>query len=186
MNPEKKLRRNVLTGITVTWVLLCLAVSACKKPVVDEKMENVTKKAVQATGVDASMLTIKLIKKSDFGANWPFMPDSGLLIVTPIHGIFFMDSEDNIYAVNGTARNELEENSLLHDLTFSSLHRKETNKDSYVDLYPVINYGLCLVDPQHPITSYYAPEPPKEPDVKWGLTEAQRRQIFQENWDGQY
>ncbi|NTW49000.1 MAG: hypothetical protein HGB19_04560 [Chlorobiales bacterium] len=187
MDAKTKIGYKVLAGIAaiIAIVLSLYWTTSSPKDPVAAKADKATRKAVLATGFEASKLTTKHINKSDFGANWPFVPDSGLLVVTPVGGVYFMEDE-NIYAVNGTARKGVEENPHLLDLPFSVSHRKETNKDNYVSLSGMTDFGLSLIGVYQPKTSYYAPEPMKEPDVKYGLSEAQRKQIFQDLWDEQY
>lgn len=173
----------VLAGIVVIAGLLYW-VTSFKNPAKPE-VDKETEKIALATGFNPSMVTKRRVYKMDFGANWPFIPDSGTLIVTPVGGVYFM--EDNyVYAVNGTARSGIEGNPNLLDLPFSASHRKETNKDSYVSLSVITDFGLSLIGIHPPKTSYFTPEPEKEPDVKYGLPEAQRKQIFLERWDEQY
>lgn len=187
MAANKKLGYKVLAGIiggAVIAAVLYGTASLYKDPV-NFELDRAIKKAVAATGIQANQITIKPIKKSGFGANWPFIPDSGLLVVTQVGGIYFMENS-LLYAVNGTARKGVNENPQVLDLPFSVSHRKEINKDSYVDLGEINHYGLSLIGVYSPKKSYYAPEPKKEPDLKYGLPEAQRRQIFQERWDAEY
>lgn len=187
MAAKMKLGYKVLAGIIGIALIAAVlyGTSSLRNEPANAALDRAVKLAIAATGDQANQITIKPVKKADFGANWPFIPDSGLLVVTKAGGVYFMENS-LVYAVNGTARKGVNENPQLLDLPFSVSHRKEVNKDSYVDLAEINHYGLSLIGVYAPKTSYFAPEPKKEPDVKYGFPEAQRRQIFQEQWDSQY
>lgn len=183
MAAKKTLWYKVLAGIVGLALIAAVLYGTSSLPdnPPNAELDRLQKKLASAIDIHANQLTIRPIKKSEFGANWPFLPDSCVLVVTRTGGVYFMES-GLVYAVNGIARKGIAENSQLLDFPFSVSHRKELNKDSYVDLAEIIHYGLSLIGVYSPKPSYYVAEPVKEPYVKYGLPEEQRREVFLDQW----